>query len=222
MYVVWNEGFNITLATSADGGRSFSPSHPVFDVAAPYFGGASAIPAFRHLGFPQIGIDPRNGTLYLVWSDFRNGDVDVFISRSTNRGATWTPPQRVNDDPVHDGADQFLQWMAVDPGDGSINVQYYDRRDDPASLLTRVTLARSTDGGRQFSNYAWTDGAFATNGAFLGDYEWLVAQGGRVFGVWAETAPAGYVVAVPPTPGSAAARAPTIIRVGIADFRAPH
>jgi hypothetical protein len=146
----------------------------------------------------------------------------VFISRSTNRGQTWTAPQRVNDDPVHDGADQFLQWMAVDPGDGSVNVQFYDRRDDPANMLTRVTLARSTDGGAHFTNYAWREGAFAANGAFLGDYEWLVAQGGRVFGVWAEPAPAGYVVAIPTTPGSAAARTPTVIRVGSADFRTAH
>jgi len=223
MYVVWNEGFNITLAVSTDGGRSFAPSHPVFDVAAPYFGGAVSIPGVsRAMGFPQVGVDPKNGTLYVVWSDFRNGDVDVFISRSTDRGATWTPAQRVSDDPVHDGADQFLQWMAVDPGDGSVNVQFYDRRDDPANMLTRVTLARSTDGGAHFTNYAWTDNAFAANGEFLGDYEWLVAQGGRVFGVWAEPAPAGYAVAVPTTPGSATARAPTVIRVGSADFRTAH
>jgi len=82
----------------------------------------------------------------------------------------------------------------------------------------RITAA--TPG--HFTNYAWTDAAFAANGEFLGDYEWLVAQGARVYGVWAETAPAGYVVAVPTTPGSAAARTPTIIRVGSADFRAPR
>ena len=91
MYVVWNEGFNITLATSTDGGKGFAPSHPAFDVAAPYFGGAVSIPGVsRAMGFPQVGIDPKNGSLYVVWSDFRNGDVDVFISRSTDRGATWT------------------------------------------------------------------------------------------------------------------------------------
>ena len=80
--------------------------------------------------------------------------------------------------PVHDGADQFLQWMAVDTTDGSVNVQFYDRRDDPANRLTRVTLARSTDGGQNFANYAWTAEPFATDRAFLGDYEWLVALGG--------------------------------------------
>jgi hypothetical protein len=223
IYVIWNEGFNITLAISKDGGRSFKPSRPIFDVAAPYFGGASGIPGVaRCMGFPQVGIDPKLGRLYVTWSDFRNGDVDVFISRSDDHGKTWTAPMRVNNDPVHDGADQFLQWMAVDTTDGSVNVQFYDRRDDPANRLTRVTLARSTDGGQSFTNYAWTAEPFATDRTFLGDYEWLVALGGRVFGTWAEPAPAGYVIAVPRAPSTVASTTPTIIRVGSADFRAAH
>ncbi|MGO9945520.1 MAG: sialidase family protein, partial [Steroidobacteraceae bacterium] len=223
IYVIWNEGFNVTLAISKDGGRSFKPSRPIFDVAAPYFGGASGIPGVaRCMGFPQVGIDPKLGRLYVTWSDFRNGDVDVFISRSDDHGSTWTAPMRVNNDPIHDGADQFLQWMAVDATDGSVNVQFYDRRDDPANRLTRVTLARSTDHGQSFTNYAWRAEPFATDNAFLGDYEWLVALGGRVFGTWAEPAPAGYVVVVPRAPSTVASRAPTIIRVGSADFRAAH
>lgn len=222
-YVVWNEGLNITLAVSRDGGRTFARSRPIIDVAPPYFGGAAGIPGLsRAMGFPQIGVDPQRGTLYVTWSDYRNGDVDVFIARSADHGHTWSKPRRVNDDPLHDGADQFLQWMAVDPEDGSVNVQFYDRRDDPANRHTRVTLARSTDGGRTFRNYAWTTTAFAGENAFLGDYEWLAAYGGRVYGIWAEVAPEGYQLE-PRPPGapapSGAPRAPTIIRVGTADFR---
>ena len=205
-YLVWNEGLNVTLTRSQDGGKTFEPSRPIFDVGPPYFGGASGIPGVsRTMGFPQIGLDGRRGTLYVTWSDFRNGDVDVFISRSDDRGHTWTPPLRVNDDPVHDGADQFFQWMAVDPSDGSVYVQFYDRRDDPASRKTRVTLARSIDGGKTFTNYAWSDDPFEAQNAFLGDYEWLTARDGRVYGVWTE---------------AAEPRRPTIIRVGTADFGA--
>ncbi len=205
-YLVWNEGLNVTLTRSQDGGKTFEPSRPIFDVGPPYFGGASGIPGVsRTMGFPQIGLDGRRGTLYVTWSDFRNGDVDVFISRSADRGRTWTPPLRVNDDPVHDGADQFFQWMAVDPSDGSVYVQFYDRRDDPASRKTRVTLARSIDGGKTFTNYAWSDDPFEAQNAFLGDYEWLTARDGRVYGVWTE---------------AAEPRRPTIIRVGTADFGA--
>lgn len=222
IYAVWNEGFNITLAVSTDGGRSFAPSRPVVEVAAPYFGGASGIPGVaRAMGFPQVGIDPKGRTLYVTWSDFRNGDVDVFIARSSDLGRTWSAPQRVNDDPVHDGADQFLQWMAVDPTDGAVYVQFYDRREDPENRRTRVTLARSTDGGSSFTNYAWTPAAFTGESVFLGDYEWLVAQDGRVYGVWAEPVPPDYKLAVPPAPSTVSVRTPTIIRVGSADFR-PH
>ena len=129
---------------------------------------------------------------------------------------------RVNDDPVHSGADQFLQWMSVDPTDGSVNVQFYDRREDPANRRTRVTLARSTDGGKTFTNYAWSEVPFTGENAFLGDYEWCSAYGGRVYGIWAEAAPEGYEVSSRGRGAAAAARprTPTIIRVGVADFKA--
>jgi hypothetical protein len=221
-YVIWNEGLNITMTSSKDGGKTFEASRPVIDVGPPYFGGAGGIPGVsRAMGFPQVGLDGRSGALYLTWSDYRNGDVDVFFVRSSDRGRTWTKPMRVNDDPVHSGADQFLQWMAVDPVDGSINVQFYDRRDDPANRKTRVTIARSTDGGKTFTNYDWSDEAFAGQNAFLGDYEWLAAYGGKVYGIWAEAAPEGYQVAPRPgAPPSGPPRTPTIVRVGIADFSA--
>ena len=34
-YVVWNQGLNVTLAVSSDGGQTFAPSRPIFDVGAP-------------------------------------------------------------------------------------------------------------------------------------------------------------------------------------------
>ena len=218
-YVVWNEGLNVTLAISRDGGRSFEPSRPILDVGPPYFGGAVGITGVsRAMGFPQIGLDQR-GTLFVCWSDFRNGDVDVFISRSTNEGKTWSPPTRVNDDPIHSGADQFLQWMAVDPRNSDIYVQFYDRRGDPEDRKTRVTLARSTDGGRTFVNYAWSEDPFTGENAFLGDYEWLTAYDGRVYGIWAEVPPEGYAVTPRPgVPSGGGQRSSTIIKVGVADF----
>ena len=84
-------------------------------------------------------------------------------------------------------------------------------------------LARSTDGGRTFRNYAWSAQAFGGENAFLGDYEWLAASGGRVYGIWAEAAPEGYVLDPRPdgTP-QVSRRTPTIIRVGTADFRPSH
>jgi hypothetical protein len=212
IYAIWNDGMTITFTASHNGGKTFAPSRAVVDVAPPYFGGTGGVPGIsRTMGFPQIGVDarpaPAGGALYVAWSDYRNGDVDVFLSASRDHGRTWSKAVRVNTDPIHDGNDQFFQWMAVDPVTGVIYVQFYDRREDPANMKTNMTLARSTDGGETFQNYAWTDRPLEGRGAFLGDYTWLTAYNNRVYGIWAETVTPGQ--GTPPE---------TVVRVGFAYF----
>jgi hypothetical protein len=223
IYAVWNWRSTITLAISRDGGRTFAPSRTVLEVGPPYFGGTGAVPGIgRVFGFPQVAVAPRasHGSrggdaprLYACWTDFRNGDIDVFLATSDDEGRAWSAPVRVNADSVHNGRDQFLQWMAVDPATGDVYVQFYDRGADPDNRLTSITLARSTDGGRRFANYRWSEAPFEGRGAFLGDYTWVAAYRGRVYGVWAETAPADSTSA-PRGPG----RSSTVMKVGIADF----
>jgi len=214
IYAVWNWGLTIVMTTSHDGGRSFSPSRVVQQVGPPYFGGTGAVPGLgRVFGFPQIGV--HDASVYLTWSDFRNGDIDVFLAASRDRGRTWSAPVRVTSDSLHSGRDQFFQFLAVDPMNGDVYVQFFDRRDDTANRRTAFTLARSTDGGRSFTNYAWTDGSFEGRNAFLGDYTWLTAYDGRVYGIWVETASIGS----PSDPASAAQLTGTIVRIGTADFR---
>ena len=229
IYAVWNWRSTITLALSRDGGRTFTPSRPVLDVGPPYFGGTGAVPGIgRVFGFPQVGVAPaalgsrrlrvnRAPRLYASWTDFRNGDIDVFLATSADEGRTWSAPVRVNTDSLHNGRDQFLQWMSVDPATGDVYVQFYDRGADRDNRLTSVTLARSADGGRSFTSYRWSDAAFEGRGAFLGDYTWLTAYRGRVYGVWAESAPADSTA----MGNSSARRASTVMKVGTADFSMP-
>jgi hypothetical protein len=206
LYAVWADGNHIYLTTSSDGGRTFSHERSIIKTAPIMF---SVQAVARANGFPQIGIDPRGGgkggRLYITWSDYRNGDIDVFCSTSADHGETWSPAVRVNSDPLHDGDDQFFQWSAVDPSDGSAYVVFYDRRGDPQNRKQVVTLARSTDGGGTFQNYAWTDDAFDAKGVFMGDYTGITALNGRVYGVWTEK------------PQDAPGR-DTVVRVGVADF----
>lgn len=224
IYAVWNWRTTITLAISRDGGRTFTESRPVLEVGPPYFGGTGAVPGVgRVFGFPQIAVAPaktRNAPntnapkLYACWTDYRNGDIDVFVATSDDEGGTWSAPVRVNSDSLHNGRDQFLQWMTVDPITGDAYVQFYDRGADPENRLTSMTLARSTDGGRHFTSYRWSDAPFEGRGAFLGDYTWLAAFDGQVYGVWAETAPPSDSAAA----GSPAARTRTVMKVGTARF----
>jgi hypothetical protein len=130
---------------------------------------------------------------------------------------TWTNAVRINNDPIHNGADQFFQWLAVDPNDGAVNVMFYDRRDDPENRKQIVVLARSTDAASSFANYAWTEKPFEARGVFFGDYTGLAAFGGRVYGAWTEkpTAEPGCDCK---TPKQHSARQGTVVTVGVADF----
>jgi hypothetical protein len=216
IYAIWHDGNWITGTESHDGGGTFLPSHPIIETAPPYFGEVTGV--YRVGGFPQIAMDPKGETLYICWSDYRNGDIDVFIAKSLDRGKHWSRPVRVNDDPLHDGRDQFLQWMAVDPITGAVYVQFYDRRRDPANTKMGFTLARSTDEASTFTNYAWTGNEFEGKGAFLGDYTWLTAYGNRVFGAWTEARPEVKPQSTQGDETEGLPRVSTVIRVGTADF----
>jgi hypothetical protein len=127
--------------------------------------------------------------LYIVWKDERYGDMDILASTSADGGQTWSEPARVNDDAKSNGKDQVMNMAAVDPTDGSLYVLFYDLRNDPNNKLPTVTLARSTDGGRTFANYAWSSKALEPKKSSLGDYIGLAAHGGRVYAAWTENVP---------------------------------
>ena len=206
LYAVWTDGNHVVFTTSRDGGATFSHTRNIIDTAPTMF---TLQAVSRANGFAQIAIDPRGGAkggrLYLTWGDYRNGDVDVFCSTSANHGETWSAAVRVNDDSPHNGADQFFQWMAVDPADGAAYVVFYDRRGDPKNRQQIVALARSTDGGRTFQNYAWMDQPFDAQGVVMGDYNGIAALNGRVYGVWTQK------------PENKSSR-DTLIQIGVADF----
>jgi hypothetical protein len=220
LYAIWSQDNDILLTSSRDGGKSFSPAQAIIHTAPIMF----AVNALeRANGFPQIAIDPAGKRLYITWSDYRNGDLDVFLATSDDQGQHWSDPVRVNNDALHNGAEQFFQWLAVDPVDGAVNVMFYDRRGDPDNRKQIVVLARSTDGGRTFANYAWTDEPFESSDLFFGDYTGLAAYGGRVYGVWMEKPAAA------PEPAADEKNKPeskdakprprgTVVKVGTADF----
>lgn len=112
--------------------------------------------------------DPDRDAFFVVWHDNRNGDLDVFFSRSDD-GTEWSEPQRLNDDEIGNRIGQYYPQIAVSPG-GRIDVAWYDYRDDPnppppepddggplnlfANLgdVQGVYLTSSVDGGETWSD----------------------------------------------------------------------
>ena len=186
VYVVWSGPEGIVFDKSTDGGWTFGPDKVLTKTP-----GGWDIPVeglIRHNGCPVLGVDlssgPNRGSLYVNWIDKRNGDADVFLMASRDKGETWSEPIRVNDDDKGNGKDQLFTWMAVDPADGSINIVFYDRR-EKKDTMTGVTMARSVDGGRTFVNHKVDQEPFPCNrNVFFGDYIGIAAAQGRVVAVY--------------------------------------
>jgi hypothetical protein len=186
VYVVWAGSSGLVFDKSTDGGLTFGKDKVIGQMPG---GWDFPMPGLdRANGMPITGVDlsagPGRGTLYVNWIDERNGDLDVFVASSRDGGETWSAPVRVNDDPLKNGKAQFFTWMAVDPVDGSVNTVFYDRRDTEGTF-TRLTMARSTDGGRTFVNHKIEQEPFACNDkVFFGDYSAIAAYNGRVVPIY--------------------------------------
>ena len=188
VYVAWAGPAGIVIDKSEDGGFTFGTDVKVADQPGGWNFSSVGVP--RHNGMPVTGCDVsrgrHRGSVYVLWADKRNGDSDVFVAASRDGAKTWGEPVRVNSDPVKNGRDQLFPWLAVDPLDGSLNVVYFDRREASSPTDTRVwvTVARSVDGGRTFTNYPVKLDPFDIRG-FAGDYNGIAAHGGRVAAAFA-------------------------------------
>ncbi|GAH47175.1 unnamed protein product, partial [marine sediment metagenome] len=95
---------------------------------------------------------PYNGNIYVAYMDDAPGytDTDIYFTRSTNNGNTWSQKIRINDDPLNNGCDQFHPWLTV-AQDGSIIVVFLDRRLDSGNLFMDLYMTTSTNGGNTWS-----------------------------------------------------------------------
>jgi len=93
----------------------------------------------------------NGGDVYILCSvNPPGGDpVDVMFSRSTDQGATFSAPIRVNDD-ASTANWQWFGTMGVAPS-GRIDVVWNDTRNDPTAKMSELFYAQSTDGGLTFS-----------------------------------------------------------------------
>jgi hypothetical protein len=186
VYLTWSGPLGIVFDKSTDGGVTFGKDR--FVTSQPG-GWDFDIPGIsRCNGFPITACDVSNsqhrGTVYVVWSDQRNGvtDTDIFFIRSTDGGLTWGGLKKVNDDGP--GSQQFFPWMAIDQKNGNLYSVFYDRRNG-TNNATDVFVASSTDGGASFTDFKVSQSSFTpTKGRFFGDYINIAAWNGRIYPIW--------------------------------------
>ena len=143
---------------------------------------------YRSYVFPIIACDnsnsPYKGTIYITWWDkkINSGDADVLLSKSSDEGMTWSKPMKVNNDST--SRHQYLPWITVDNANGYIYMVFYDRRNHKDNK-TDVYMARSTDGGKTFTNFKVSERSFTPiSSTFMGDYIGLVAYNNIVRPIW--------------------------------------
>ncbi|MFL6438421.1 MAG: hypothetical protein ACJ71Q_12635 [Terriglobales bacterium] len=212
LYVAWNDyaANTITVNRSFDGGDTWGKTPVVvanktlaFDIAIPSISFRGA------LQYPTCDADrsggAHNGRLYCSWMDLvvPTNVTDIFTSYSDDSGATWSARQSVTD-PFGFSVDRFYPWLSVDQTNGSVNVSFYDTRNDitGARYMTDVYFTQSNDGGKSWrhlntrvstvsSNEHDCDGIFPCSainyGNQYGDYAGLVSYGGLSHPFWTDS-----------------------------------
>ncbi len=200
----WDFDDGVLMQRSFDGGTTISPPITIaqrLDVWGTQDG--SRFPGlFRVPSLTYLAVDPNDGTLYCVYFDTTEvvggqANVDLYFTRSIDRGDTWTTPRVINGDSDPPG-DQFYPWLEVD-ANGRLHLLYFDTRhtpqlDDTASGMFDAYYATSANGGDTWIEARITPTSFTSSVAtwpgftqFLGDFIGLSVSGDKILAVYPTT-----------------------------------
>jgi hypothetical protein len=137
----------IEVAASTDGGETYVPAVKIADK---YTGDVNS----GAVSTPSLAADPGSPSfgpnVYAVWTDFRSGHAQILLSRSIDKGKSWSAPRVMNDvlPEARDvaGPNVFMPNVAVNR-EGAVLLTWYDRHDTPGNLGWRLRARSSLDGG---------------------------------------------------------------------------
>jgi BNR/Asp-box repeat len=187
VYVAWSNRNKLWFDRSTDGGSTWL-SEDIFVGDQPGGWDYNIAGIDRANGLPVTSCDTSggayHGTIYINWSDQRNGanNTDIWLSKSIDGGNTWSAAVKVNDDATT--RQQFFTWMTIDQKTGWLWFVFYDRR-NYQGIQTDVYMAVSKDGGTTFQNFKVSESPFIPSaGTFFGDYTNITAHNNVVRPIW--------------------------------------
>lgn len=200
VHLIWNSGTESALryARSTDAGATWTvpriiQTYKPFGIKSTINGQTNSRvkTVVRAECYPTLTIDNtrglRNGWLYLSWA--ADNYPNVYFSRSTDNGASWSPARIVHSDTTND---QFWSWITLDPRSGELAIMYSDSRDDSANILVNTYVSWSSDGGTTWIDRRVGDGIndlrrnpFQGN-TFAGDYSGCDFYDGVIYPSWVD------------------------------------
>jgi len=198
---------------STNGGASWSTPVLVRDFSLVAFSNDSTPGVQDNRGIGPFGaVDVDNtggtcdGTVYAAFGDTSStaATADIYVSRSTNGGSSWSSPVKVNDDAT--SRTQFHPFLVVDQSNGQVVVAWHDARNDSNNRKVDFYTARSTDCGQTWdtnvqvssassefnnSSISYSDENTTDNGNAnpnqYGEYLGLDAQNCKAYLAWTDT-----------------------------------
>jgi hypothetical protein len=185
VYVLGFDGsaqFWVNRSTNA----SNASATPAFDLTVPVdLGGELASGGINPAGLlgqawlvVDRGTNITRGNVYALCSTSSTSNTcDVMFARSTNSGATWSPPVRIND--FGPSTYHWFGAIAVAPN-GRIDVFWYDTRSNPNNQFSELYYSYSLDGGLTWSKNTAVSAPFDASLGYpqqnkIGDYIGVVA-----------------------------------------------
>lgn len=204
VYVVWaiyddwyGAGYEeaMGLAVSYDGGATWETPTRIID----NLHGIRADEPTGHRvnSFPSMTVDQQTGDIYVVWANYgtpginTGTNVSTYIIKSSDEGATWSTPVKVNQNDFVDGEASYLPWVSCDASTGSVSVVFYDTRNVSGNDV-ETFMAVSLDGAETWEDFRVSDVSFTTQaipglaGGYMGDYLGIASLDGMVYPTWSD------------------------------------
>lgn len=181
-------------------GTRFKPICDALCSSNSYF--AQVNPIIRHMGWGEPGVGP-NGVVHYVFAGLGTGSDpgDIFYTRSTDNGVTWSTATKINVTPDAAFNEQWMPSLSADAA-GGVTISWYDRFgaksactkvSDPGCSYHRIAR-QSTTNGASFGKLILLSGLIpqpaqpdpGVVSCYAGDYDYDTTLSGNAFITWTD------------------------------------